>query len=493
LGLRYEFTDLPDIPQGKFGCVSAGTCTEFASLPANLQGLVMGINSDKNNWAPRVAFAWDVGGRQKFIVRAGYGLYYGRTSNSALAAGLFESDSITRTSIFLEPQDDFDNAPVFPNTFCTPALGTAGTDSTCTLPPVTGDVNLNLFSEDYVRPLIHSGEFELEYAVTPNTSLSATYLASRGNRLPSFVDFNLAPPSDIVTIIDGSSGSTLATLPFYQAFQPFPGPTRPLAEFGSVILSESVVNSWYNGLVLRAKRRFTDGLLFDFHYTWAHSLDDGQGSTTFFQFFSERVDPRDRSREHGNSRFDVRNSFTGNFVWDPPFERIENNGLRKAFEGFVFSGIVRLRDGFAHDGELNMNRASFSTFIGMAAISTFTANGSGADDRVPWLARNFGTGTGLANFDFRIKREFRFGESKKIVFLWETFNLFNRTNFSAFNEDAFRGDFDCTKTPPGTFNPCDPGSITVTVTPRSDFLEPEAASTTFRGPREMQFGFKFIW
>ncbi len=493
LGLRYEFTDLPDIPQGKFGCVSAGTCPEFASLPANLQALVMGINSDKNNWAPRVAFAWDVGGRQKFVVRVGYGLYYGRTSNSALAAGLFESDAITRTSIFLETEDDPIVAPVFPNTFCTPALGTAGQDSTCTLPSVTGGVNLNLFAEDYVRPLIHSGEFELEYAVTPNTSLSATYLASRGNRLPSFVDTNLAPPSDIVTIIDGNTGSTLATLPFYQSFQPFPGPTRPLADFGRVILSESVVNSWYNALVLRAKRRFSQGLLFDFHYTWSHALDDGQGSTTFFSFFGERVDPRDRSSEYGNSRFDIRNSFTGNFVWDPPFENIENTGLRNAFEGFVFSGIVRLRDGRAHDGELNMNRASFSTFIGMGAISTFTANGSGADDRVPFLARNFGTTTGLANFDFRIKREFRFGETKKIAFHWEAFNLFNRTNFNRFNEDAFRGDFDCTKTPSGTFNPCDPGSITVTVTPRSDFLRPEAASTTFYKPRQMQFGFKFIW
>jgi hypothetical protein len=500
LGLRYEFTDLPDIPQGKFGCVSAGTCPEFAGLPANIQALVMGINSDKNNWAPRVAFAWDVGGRQKFIVRAGYGLYYGRTSNSALAAGLFESDAITRASIFLESRDDPAAAPVFPNTFCTPALGTPGTDSTCTLPAVSGDINLNLFAEDYVRPLIHSGEFELEYAVTPNTSLSATYLASRGNRLPSFVDFNLPDPSDIVTIIDGSSGSTLATLPFYVRFQPFPGPVRPLADFGSVILSESVVNSWYNGLVLRAKRRFTDGLLFDFHYTWAHSLDDGQGSTTFFAFFSERVDPRDRSREYGDSRFDVRNSFTGNVVWDPPFERIENNGLRNAFEGFVFSGIVRLRDGFAHDGELNMNFSPSAVFFGMGAISTFTANGSGADDRVPWLARNFGETTGLANFDFRIKREFRFGEGKKIVFLWEAFNLFNRTNFSQFAEDAFRGDFNCTKGgvlanpgPVSTFAPCDPGSITVTATPRSDFLEPEAASTTFYRPRQMQFGFKFIW
>lgn len=489
LGLRYEYTDLPDVPQGKFNCVSDGTCPAFASLPANIQALVMDINQDTNNFGPRVALAWDVGGRQKLIVRTGYGLYYGRTSNSALATGLFENDAITRTSIFLETEDDPIVAPVFPTTFCNPPLGTLGQESTCTPPAIDADVQLKVFQDDYVRPLIHSGELEIEYALSPSTSVSATYLVSRGQRLPSFVDINLPDPSDIVTIVDGDTGATLATLPFYVRFQPFPGPIRPFDGFGSVIMSESVVNSWYNALVLRAKRRFSHGLLFDAHYTWSHALDDAQSSTTFFAFFSERVDPRNRSLEYGNSRFDIRNKFTANFLWDPPFELIENSALRNAFEGFKFSGIVKLRSGRAHDGELNMNRASFPLFVGLAAVSTFTANGSGADDRAPWLSRNFGETTGFANFDLRVTREFRFGEGKKFVFLWEAFNLFNRTNFTRFNEDAFRGDFSCT---PGFFS-CDPGTRVVTVTPRSDFLNPEAASTTLSGPREMQFGFKFIW
>jgi len=491
-GLRYEYTDLPAVPQGKFGCVSAATCADFASLPANLQSLATGINSDNNNFGPRIAFAWDVMGRQKFIVRAGYGLYYGRTSNSALAAGLFENDAITRTSILLEGLADPAIAPVFPTTFCNPPLGTVGQDSVCTAPPnVSGSVNLNLFSKDYVRPLIHSGELELDYAVTPNTSLSATYLVSRGNRLPSFVDINLPDPTDIVTILDGGSGSTLAVLPFYNS-------DRPNSAFGGIIMSETVVNTWYNALVLRAKRRFSQGLLFDAHYTWSHALDSGVNSTTFFSFFSERVDPKDSSREYGNSQFDLRNSFTANFVWDPPFENIENTGLRNALEGFVFSGIVKLRDGFAQSGDVSMGFAPFSVFIGMDAISTFTANGSGADNRAPWLGRNFAEGTGFANFDFRITREFRLGETKKFVFLWEAFNLFNRPNFTQFDTLAFAGSFNCLKggvpaTMGPTFAPCDVGSITATMNPDSDFLEPQAASTTFSGPREMQFGFKFVW
>jgi hypothetical protein len=488
LGLRYEYTDLPQPEQSKFGCVGSGTCPEFAGLPSNMQAQTMRMNQDKNNWGPRIALAWDVGGRQKLIMRTGYGLYYGRTSNSALAAGLFESDAITRISIELETDDNPTTAPVFPDTFCNPPLGTLGQDSTCAPPPGSGGVGLTLFTDDYVRPLIHSGELELEYALTPNMSASAAYLVSRGQRLPSFVDINLAPPDDIVTIIDGSTGSTLTTLPFYTGFMPFPD-IRPFDGFSSVLLSESVVNSWYNALVLRLKRRFSNGLSFDAHYTWSHALDDGQDSLTFFAFFSQRVDPRDRSREYGNSRFDRRHKFTSWFTWDPPFENIENRGLRNAFEGFVFSGILTLKDGRAFDGDMSMGFPSFPLLVGLEAVSTFTANGSGADDRVPFLPRNFAETPGFQNFDLRITREFRFGEAKKVVFTWEVFNLFNHVNFFRFNDTAFNGAFDCT---PGFFS-CDPGTRTVTVTPRSDFLRPQTASNDLSGPREMQFGFKFIW
>jgi hypothetical protein len=480
LGLRYEYTDLPQPDQSIFSCVGAGTCPDFAGLPADLQQNAMRMNQDTNNFGPRIGIAWDVGGRQKFIVRTGYGLYYGRTSNSALATGLFENNAITRVS--LRFFDDSLGAPAFPNTFCNPPLGTAGQESTCTVPAgIGGSTSFSLFSNDYVRPLTHSGELELEYALTPSMSVSATYLATRGQHLPAFVDINLPDASDIVNIVD-SSGSVLGTLPFYAG-------SRPISAFGNIIMSESVINSWYNALVLRVKRRLRAGLQFDAHYTWSHALDEDQTSTTFFAFFSQRVDPRNRKLEYGDSDFDRRNQFVSHFYWDPPFERIENRGLRNAFEGFTFSGIITLRDGRAQDGDMSTS-VPFSLRNAWNAVSTFTANGSGADDRVPHLSRNFAKTTGFAVVDFRVTREVRFGETKKAVFVWEAFNLFNRTNFNRFNDNAFRGTASCTQTVSGT---CDPGSRMVTVTPRSGFLNPFAASNRTSGPREMQIAFKFIW
>ncbi len=120
------------------------------------------------------------------------------------------------------------------------------------------------------------------------------------------------------------------------------------------------------------------------------------------------------------------------------------------------------------------------------------------------LPQNFGETSGLANVDLRIQREFSLGESKKFVFSWEAFNLFNRTNFTRFAGDAFDGtanDRDifrdgnlvvagCAR---DANNRCAPGTRIVLAEPDTRFLSPTATSNTLSGAREMQWAFKYIW
>ena len=78
------------------------------------------FNKDKNNWGPRVGITYDLGGLHRTVVRAGWGIYYGRTSNSAISSSLtnnavtFATYSLTPTSL---------GAPQYPNSFSAPPTG----------------------------------------------------------------------------------------------------------------------------------------------------------------------------------------------------------------------------------------------------------------------------------------------------------------------------------------------------------------------------------
>ncbi|HYM12313.1 MAG TPA: TonB-dependent receptor [Bryobacterales bacterium] len=67
LGLRYDLETMPALKGNP-------------DLPATNR-----INTDKNNFGPRVGIAWNPSGSQKTVVRLGGGMYYGRTQNSTIS------------------------------------------------------------------------------------------------------------------------------------------------------------------------------------------------------------------------------------------------------------------------------------------------------------------------------------------------------------------------------------------------------------------------
>lgn len=455
LGLRYEYSQLPQPSHGN------------PAFP-----LTTRFNKDKNNFGPRFGFSWDIGGAHKTVLRGGYGMYYGRTSNSALANAL-TNNGITSQGYFMTPTSG--GAPVFPNVLAAPP--TAGASSQ----------TIQFLAADYVRPLIHSVDLSIEREVVSGLAVSGSYLFSRGLRLPLFRDINLPAPTGTVTYIL-PDGSAAGTFPLYLG-------ARPNPSVGQQIISESVVNSSYHAFVLMVNKRFSRGVLFSSNFTLAKAIDNGQTSQTFFGG-NQPFDANNLHLDKGLSNFDVRKRWVTNFLLTPSIDRFTDNaGARAVFNDWKFSGILTFSDGRPLTGTI---AGGLNGIMGFPArpedggpTNTSRTNGSGGDDRVPFTARNAFTGTGQAIVDFRMARTFRITEKTRFEFIWEAFNLFNRVNYTSFQTVQYNVDDPRLGT--SRFNSATKAATIKLINPNTSFLSPVGVGNTLYGPREFQLGLKYIW
>lgn len=438
LGLRYEYQTMPD-----------------AIAPNPAFPLTAKFNADRNNFGPRFGFAWDPGGRHTFVLRGGYGLYYGRTANSAIAAALANNGAVLK-NFFFTPTST--GAPAYPTVLA----------AIPTTPGTNPDVQF--LSRDYVRPLIHSSELHAEGEVLPDTSLSGTILYSRGQRLPLFRDTNLPAPSSTVRYLIG--GAEAGRFPLYRG-------ARPTAGVGRIIISESTVNTNYWGFVTQLTQRLRRGLQYNANLTWSSAEDDGQGSLTFFGT-GTLYDPLNKRLDYSRSNFDIRLRFNNSFYWAPTFLRFDNRTMDALAGGWKFSGVLALVSSRPITGGISGGLAS-----GVGSTNSSTTNGSGQDNRVPFIPRNGSKGTGRGTFDLRVGKDFRFSESMRLALLAEFFNITNSVNFTQFSTTQFRvasSSYDAVA-----------NLATVNLTHDTGFLAPRAASSTTFGPRDVQLGIKFIW
>ncbi len=496
-GVRYEFQNMPNIVQANPGVPESAT-----------------LNDDTNNFGPRVGFAWSMGAEQKGVLRGGYGLYYGRTQNSSIFVHLFQNGVIQQLFSFGNTSCGAPNAPnlVFPQPSTAPALNPVFNASSFPTPSVgfsdvpsylaacPGGRNLSVvdaLDPEFVNPLVHQYDLAYERELPWRMSFSLSYLGSRGNRLPVFLDANLPAPDTTrsYAVLDSSNTPTgqVITLPFFSGAVPRPNPNA-----GVILMGKSVINSWYNGMVLRVRRRESRGFSFDTNFTWSQARDNGQvaGVNGTFAGTNSPVNPFDLNAEYGLSDIDIRKRFIANIYWTLPFgDMVESTAAKAILGGWKTATVWRIQDG--RPVSTNMSNRPFCPRIGAipndpngvanggltcGAISSF---GSATNGRAPVIGRNAQfTTPALISFDLRIAREFKVTERAKVEFLWEAFNLFNRTQVLGVGSNAFSHT---------TSSSVCPASLGVNgcLQPRSDFLATTSTGNTLYGARQMQFGVKF--
>ena len=175
----------------------------------------------------------------------------------------------------------------------------------------------------------------------------------------------------------------------------------PITSIGSIQLRDSSARSLYKALTFRVnvhKRKFR----LNAFYTLSRSTSDDDNERDAGGVLYDN--PYDLTGEYYNSRLDRRHQFVANPLYYLPF-------------GFEVSGAVRLRSG-----------NPVNTLLGV------DANGDGLTNDRPFitpdtqLPRNYYTNRALFDVDARVQKGFSFGETRRMVFSAEFFNVLNRTN-----------------------------------------------------------------
>src|SRR6266849_4673968 len=470
----------------------------FTQAPFTLSD--SGVNSDKNNFAPVLGFAYtprfakSLFGNDDTVIRGGFRVGYDEIFNNIPAnLGLNAPFTLTTTQNNATQGGKFPWAVGFNQNV--PLVKNVGKQGPGT--PTVGLVGLNAEDQNIRSSYIYQYSLGVQRRLGTAFSLEVDYQGSNAHRLGLFVDQN--QPTVIVRdptkhFEKGSPNE-----------QVFPNPF-----FGSVGAGKDLGNSNYNGMVVTARYQGRHGIFFEGSYTYGKSLDY---NSAFFGSSGEQAGVADANNiraDRGPSSFDIRHRAVFVYVIDLPVgpgHRLLgwNNGLnRQVFSGWQISGITTLQTGTPFT--IFNDSSDFSGFnqfndrpdvVGTGPLTQDNRNPDAAFDftrfgcffdtvkskldcskgvppvgRVGTSGRNQYYGPGLANYNFAVSKSFPLGTEKvHLRFRADFFNLFNHTNFANPVANQSSGNF---------------GKITATVGSATATAVGTTAGVVGGGPRVIQ-------
>ncbi|MFP5277280.1 MAG: carboxypeptidase regulatory-like domain-containing protein [Acidobacteriota bacterium] len=247
------------------------------------------------------------------------------------------------------------------------------------------------------------------------------------------------------------------------------------AQFSENTFYDNAGFSNYDGLLFTLQKNMSNGLHFDFNYTWSHSIDNvsffansaGDTGIGGIGLVCDAIRPREC---RASSDFDVRNYITTDATYQLPFGRgrtflaSDPRWVDELIGSWDISGIGEWHGGFPWSGASNAFVASYSNdappiFVGnnRAAIKTGVhklAGGGVSEFKDASLAsqqfegpvgfqigpRNSFRGPSFFNADLGLAKNFPvYGEGVNLKFRADAFNALNHPNFQNPAENAFNG------------------------------------------------------
>lgn len=408
---------------------------------------------------PRVGFAFSpFGDGTSTVIRGGFGMFtdvFPATiadnilNNAPTNVGFqLPGPALGGPSISTNPSDSTSGETITSASNAGFQAGFANAASYSTLSSTIAGFGAPSFTNSYHKlnyPTYEEWNLELERQFGRSTVFDLNYVGNRGYHEP-----------------DVNAGVNAYGAP--AGFTGINGAAPPNPSFGGATEVYSNAVSNYNGLTASVQHR-SKSLLLQFNYSWGHAMDEiSNGGILGFnagQSALAPTDPHNLSYNYGNADYDVRQNFTGSYVYTLPYWR----GPHALTDGWQFTGTVFHHSGFpftVNDSAVTntitnypsgavqifakqLNHVSHcgssailntATFSGTPCAITNPANYT-TPTAFGQQERNQTTAPAYTDTDFAILKSFAIPklESAKFTVAAQFFNLFNHPNFASPSSD----------------------------------------------------------
>ena len=430
IGVRYDYFGKMVQSDDRFVNIEQNglQVTGFADPKSSKYGRGL-LQSDKNNWSPRLGFAYQPAFSKDMVVRGGYGMYYTPQISNAIFAMAEGAQATAGASVA-------GNIAGSPNLFFNnPFAGSA----------TTGAFNFAVSNDQNMRDsYIQQWNLNVQKKIWGGFIIDAGYVGSKGTRLVA----TLGDLNRPVQILDPRVAGT-----------PSLNSRRPNQLFQRAVTGDKAIgNSTYNAFQLKVERRMASGITVLAAFTASRAYTgptDIGGQVGGGNYIGSVQDLYNLKGERSIAGFDQPFRSVNTVLYELPFMKGKPGALAYVVKGWQVSTIVTAASGFGapisygvdttgtgvgsrpdvvpgQEPNLSGSARTWKRWFNTDAFTIYTDPAT----KLNLFYGRFGTAPrtnavrlpGLVNTDFSANKRFSVGENRYFEFRTEVFNLFNHYN-----------------------------------------------------------------